>query len=160
MMNISISQDLIKPFEEATRNIYSTMLGIELSRTGQFISQDHDVKYDVSGTMGITGDVTGNIAISFPYHLACRVVSMLLGDEITEYNEMVADGVGEMINMVTGDAKRIFEERKVNFEIALPQIIEGQGHKISCNSSVPHIILQFETADKEPFAIQIAVKTD
>jgi chemotaxis protein CheX len=155
---ISVSRDFIDPVNEAVDSIFSTMLDVKAEKEGVYLTDDYAIKYDVSGIMGITGDINGNIAVSMSHDVACRAITKMLGDEMTELDDTVCDGVGELINMISGETKRICAENsKVNFDISLPAIITGYGHRIKNNSKVPTILVAYKTDIGNEFAIQLAL---
>ena len=95
-MEISVSKDLIAPFVAAVEETFSTMVGFNVQKEGVYISEIDSLEVDVSGVMGITGNINGNITISFPQQLAIRAVSSMLGDSLNSLDDTVCDGVGEL----------------------------------------------------------------
>jgi len=159
-MAISVSKDLIAPFVDAVSNVFNTMIDIQIEKQGAYLLEEHKVQYDVSGVMGITGKLSGTIAVSFPKKLSCQVVSALLGEKLETFDETVVDGIGEVVNMISGDAKRLFENNGMGFEISLPAVVVGSNHKISSKSNVPHVLIVFQTGDGDEFAVQLALQVE
>ena len=60
--------------------------------------------YDISGIIGMSGDVAGLVVISFPVATAEKVVSALTGTPMTASHADFSDAIGELVNMVSGGA--------------------------------------------------------
>jgi chemotaxis protein CheX len=110
--------------------------------------------FDVSGIIGISGEVNGCIVISFPTKIALNVGSCLLGEELTEVDGDCTDTIGEVANMIAGDAKKRFP--KTNTTISVPSVIIGS-HKVAYPSGLPIISIPCET-EAGQFAIEVALK--
>ena len=60
-----------------------------------------------------------------------------------EPEDDVIDVVGEMVNIIAGNAKSGLEQFKI--AISLPSIVEGHKHKFASMSNVPIIDIPFKT---------------
>jgi len=86
---------------------------------------------DVTGIIGMVGNkVKGSLSISFTEQAILHITNRMLGEELDEIDETVADMVGEITNMVTGGAKRMLGESGHDFDMATPTVISGANHKI------------------------------
>lgn len=157
----TVNVEFINPFIDATINTFKTMCGIDAARKKLFLKDDYAMLGDVSGVMGMAGAATGSVVISLPARLACIVVGRMLGEEPQEeLNADVCDGVGEVINMISGQAKAALVKTKYHFTISLPSVVSGAGHEISHKKGTPNIVVLFE-ADGMDFALQVClVPTD
>ena len=80
--------------------------------------------------VGLTGNKHGSLAVSFSEAAILQVVSNMFGEACKEMNDDVRDAVGEITNMICGDARRILAEHGHHFQAAIPTVIDGKGHKI------------------------------
>ena len=86
---------------------------------------------DVTGIIGMVGNkVKGSLSISFSEQAILHITNRMLGEELDEIDETIADMVGEITNMVTGGAKRMLAESGHDFEMATPTVIAGANHRI------------------------------
>ncbi len=153
----TVNVEFINPFIESTRNVFSTMCQIEASRKKLFLKDDYTMLGDVSGVMGLSGDASGSVVISLPAKLACVVVGRMLGEEpASELTADVCDGVGEVINMIAGQAKAALAETKYHFTISIPSVVSGQNHEITHKKGTPNIVVLFD-AEGQDFAIQVCL---
>ncbi len=119
-----ISIEHVNPFLKATVETFKTMLGEEPKPGKPVLNQGSGIKYDISGIIGITGDVRGSVSMSFPKETALKSISAFLGEEVTELNDDAMDAVGELANIVAGYAKKFL--RDFDISISLPTIIKGE----------------------------------
>ncbi len=153
----SVNVEFINPFIDATRNVFSTMCGMDVVRKKLFLKDDYKMLGDVSGVMGLSGTACGSVVVSLPKELACKIVTKMLGEDLgTELSPDVCDGVGEIINMIAGQAKAMLVKTKYHFTISIPSVISGHGHEISHKKGTPNIVVLFE-ADGTPFALQVCL---
>lgn len=147
----------INPFIEATLRSLEMMASITAEKTGLAVKEDLITTYDISAIIGLTGDTSGSIILSFPKHLACRIASNMLMEEMREINQSVEDAVGEIGNIVVGDARRILIQDGFSLSISVPTVVVGTGHKISRSGDVPCIAIPFYTKFGE-FEVNVGLK--
>lgn len=135
----------INPFIESTLRSLDMMAGIQAEKIGLEAKEDLITTYDISSIIGITGETSGSIIISVPEGLACKIASNMLMEEITSMNKSVEDAIGEIGNIVVGDARRSLIQDGYSLNISVPTVVVGSGHKISRSSSVPCIGIPFST---------------
>lgn len=153
----TVNVEFINPFIDATRNVFSTMMGMEVTRKKLFLKDDHKMLGDVSGVMGLTGTATGSVVVSLPKRLACIAVGRMLGEAPAEdLTPDVCDGVGEIINMIAGQAKAMLAKTKYHFTISIPSVVAGHGHEITHKKGTPNIVVLFETEGMD-FAVQVCL---
>ena len=117
---------------------------------------------DISALIGITGsNGEGMVSISFPLDLGREFISRLLSREVsTLTDEQLNDGVGEVVNMISGGAKSILsQEMNSAYKLSIPSVVRGDGHKIAgCMQGKPYLVLTFQTEDNQEFYIHVAFK--
>ena len=135
----------INPFIESTLRSLDMMAGIQAEKVGLELKEDLITTYDVSAIIGLTGETSGSIIISMPATLACKIASNMLMEEITSMNRNVEDAIGEIGNIVVGDARRSLIQDGHQLSISIPTVVIGVGHKISRSGDVPCIAIPFST---------------
>ncbi|MHC4886493.1 MAG: chemotaxis protein CheX [Planctomycetota bacterium] len=153
----SVNVEFINPFIESTKSVFKTMAGIDAERKKLYLKEDHKMMGDVSGVMGLSGDASGSVVISLPKSLAIGLVAKMLGEEPgTEITPDICDGIGEIINMISGQAKASLTKTKYHFQISIPTVVQGPEHEISHKKGTPNIAVLFEAQGQE-FLIQICL---
>lgn len=153
----TVNVEFINPFIDSTVNVLATMCQMEAKRKKLFLKDDHQMLGDVSGVMGLSGAATGSVVVSLPSKLACILVGKMLGEEPAEtMTGEVSDAVGELINMIAGQAKASLVNTKYHFSISIPSVVSGPGHEISHKKGTPNIVVLFEV-DGYDFAVQVCL---
>ncbi len=85
---------------------------------------------DITGIIGLTGEQNGSLAVSFSESCALKIVENMVGEKYDKLNQEVADAVGELTNMISGDARAQLQKLGFNFSAAIPTIVRGKDHSI------------------------------
>lgn len=136
--------EYINPFISSLTSTFSTMLNVEPRRTGMTIGDPRKRKHPISGVIGLSGRAVGTVVLNIPESLALRAASILLMEEQTEVTNEVLDAVGELTNMVAGQAKSELDQFQLS--LSLPNVITGIGHEIRFPAITPPICVSFETS--------------
>jgi chemotaxis protein CheX len=145
---------IINPFLNATVNVLKTMAFTEARAGKPYLKKDRGARGDVSGIIGITGDSQGSLSISFSESCICAIVGNMFGETITALNSEVEDAVGEITNMISGDARRELETTGIVLKAAIPTVVSGKDHVISHMTKGPSIAIPFST-DAGDFTVEI-----
>jgi len=149
-----INPALIAAFVKSTKNVLSTMVGIESTIGKPIIKVAESPSYDVSGIVGFTGEITGSVVVSFKEDCALGIVSAFTMEEYEVHTEDFADAVGELCNMIAGNAKKDFG---IEAGIGIPNVVVGKNHVISRLKEVPCVVIPCECANGE-FAVEVNIK--
>ena len=142
-----------KPFIKATISILDTMAGMAAKPGAPYVKKSHIAKGDVSAIVGVTGDKTGTIAVSFTRSCAIALVRGMLGDDIQDIMQDTQDAVGEIANMVSGQARASLAEMGIVLQGSTPTVIMGDGHLIKHMSTSPVVAIPF-TAEQGEFTVE------
>ena len=134
--------ELINPFVTSTHSVFSTMLGCTLDRGELRIASNFHPQHEISGIIGLSGDSSGSVVVSMESNVALQASAVLVGEAADEVNEFVIDTVGELTNMIAGQAK--CKLKSPSMEIALPTVIVGKNHMIRFGSDIQPITIPFE----------------
>lgn len=147
--------NIAKPFIEATRDVLSTMAMITPEAGKPYVKKDNVARGDVTGVIGITGEKNGTISVTFTKACAIAIVKNMLGGDIEDVIQDVKDAVGEMTNMISGQARRGLSEMGHVFQAATPTVIMGANHTISHVSNSPIMAVPFKTEFGE-FTVEVS----
>lgn len=137
--------ELAKPFIKAAINVISTMAFITPVAGKPFVKKNTVAQGDVTGLVGLTGEKNGSVSISFSRPCAVAIVKGMLGDYISDIMNDVRDAVGEITNMVSGQARAGLAEKGMVFQGSTPSVIMGDGHTISHMAKTPIMAIPFQT---------------
>ena len=150
-----MDSQFILPFIESVTNVFETMLQLQVQVGTPAIKPADSGSHDVSGIIGMSGDVEGTIVLGFPTTTAERAVGVFTGMEMDIAHEDFADAIGELVNMVSGGAKAKFTNRKVS--ITCPSVIVGQHHTVSGRKDIVTIHIPVE-CDLGSFSVDVSIK--
>ena len=143
-----------KPFIEAAKNVFETMVFTKLETQKPIIKKDAISRGDISAVLGLSGEMEKNgvrcqykamLVISFPYDTYFKVASAMLGETYTSYSPEIHDLGGEIVNMVMGNAKRDLKTMGYSSNMAIPSLVEGKDHSISYPSGTNIVLIPFNT---------------
>jgi chemotaxis protein CheX len=151
----------INPFLEAVVNVLKTMAFTDPKPGKPFLKKRPELlQGDITAVIGLTGSVKGSVAVSFTEAAILQAVTNMFGEQVNEINAEVEDAVGELGNMVCGDARRALERHGYNLQAAIPTVISGQGHKITHSVPGPTIVMPFTIGDSATFFVEACFESN
>ena len=150
-----MNQNYIIPFMKSVQNVFETMLQLPVQINEPTLKHENEPSYDISGIIGMNGDVNGTIVLSFPTSTAERIVSIFTGMEMDHQHEDFADAVGELVNMVSGGAKAQFTDKAVS--ITCPSVVIGQNHQIFGQKDLTCVQIPSES-DCGEFCVEVGIR--
>ncbi|MCH9007415.1 chemotaxis protein CheX [candidate division KSB1 bacterium] len=157
--------ELMQDFVDVTVDVLVTMAGMDVvSRgvreiNGNSGALEVTACMDITGLLGFSGGRKGALLMTMPEEIALKAVGGMLGMELTEVDEDVCDGVGELINVIAGGAKTKLQKKGFDFELSIPNTVIGKKHQITAPASTSRMRCDFE-ADGEGFFIEVYMKED
>jgi chemotaxis protein CheX len=145
---------LINPFINATINVLETMAFVTVTAGKPYVKKGSVASGDVTGILGLTGVANGTIAVTFEEKCILTIVSNMFGETMETLNEEIADAVGELTNMISGQARKELGGLGRVFKAAIPSVVMGQNHSIRHYADGPKIAIPFNT-DSGDFTIEV-----
>ena len=96
----------------------------------------------------------GCVVLCFPMATALKSASTFAGVELTADHEDFSDALGELANMVAGQAKAKLEG--FNISISLPSVIIGQEHVVLQSRQRPRLAIPCDSALGR-FTVEVAM---
>lgn len=158
--DVKFDMNLIKAFVEGTVDTMRVQCSLEAQvgkpyKVGE--GKDHPKDIEIVGIIGLTSKTfNGSIALCFPEKTFLGVMSGMLGDPVTEINQDIQDGAGELLNIIFGFTKRVLNKKGHEIEMAIPSVVRGKDIEVQQHSKIPPVIVPFTSPSGE-FFIKIAV---
>jgi chemotaxis protein CheX len=154
-------EQYIQPFIDVCKNVFKEFLGCELTAERPYFAGQETVdEWDLSAVIGLTGEARGAVVISMKTELALRLTGILTATEHYSLDEDVVDAIGEIINIIAGNAKKGLEEA-FRLVISLPTFIEGNKHSVKWpNSQARVICIPFNVFEKDSFFLSVAIEAE
>jgi chemotaxis protein CheX len=139
---------LLKPFIDGTIHTMKVQLKVDVKVGKPYLKSAGQTKprVDIAGIVGImsTG-LKGNICLCFPEATFLAAMERMLGEKYPSISEEIADGAGELMNMIFGFAKRVLNDGGNDLQKALPSVITGENIRITQKNNHTVIVLPFES---------------
>jgi len=137
----------VEPIFSATTRIFSDFLGIQVKEKSINVRNPLTPKFDVTAFLGISNEtMEGQVILNMSGKLALHIYQKLLGETLEELNEQVRDSVGEILNMITGNAKSEFSESHLYYHLSTPFVVVGKDQVIQNVGSTPFVSSAYWTS--------------
>ncbi len=149
-----------KPFVDAGRKVFETMISSSLETQKPYLKEGRVSTADISASLGVTGTVETDgktisyqamMVLSWPEATYLKIASAMLYEEFTEYVEEIQDVGGEISNMIMGNAKATLSTMGYTTSMAIPIVTRGKSHSINYPQGCNIIVIPIKTAHGEMF---------
>lgn len=145
-------KELENGLERAIKEITTTMLSCESELIPLSLVEKHPP--GLSAVVGFGGKISGFVAVHLSLHSACGLASSLVGMEFLEMDDMVADAMGEIVNMLAGGLKKSVSKDEDLFKISVPSIVYGDEYATHTPKSAEQVCLGIQ-AGGYSFSVQL-----
>ncbi|MBE7411453.1 MAG: chemotaxis protein CheX [Leptospiraceae bacterium] len=123
--------EFVNPFLEAATLVYRDVLGTELIRGKLRILESPAPSHELAIIVGVIGPANGEVIYSLNFDTAFKMAKKLVpslkdGEVENEYKDII----GEIANMVTGNAMSIFNATGQFIDITTPNIVETKDNSV------------------------------
>lgn len=150
-MNSNLTTDFINPVIISTSSVFEMMLDDTPRRTDLSIMNTMTPGHEVSAIVNVTGKAVGTVVLSLSRAAALEVLLRLVGEKSSIIGPQVCDAVGELANMISGNAKAKLE--KLELSLSIPDVVFGKNRSIRYPSGVVPMRLAFESG-LGPFSVE------
>ncbi|MGI6037432.1 MAG: chemotaxis protein CheX [Limnochordia bacterium] len=123
--------EYINPFYKATKDVFRIMLDLDPTHGPLQVIEDMVPGREANVAIGVTGDLTGSILYCFPKDMVLEMVRIMSGMEMKELDSFVGSALGEVANIISGNAVTYLSEHDYRCDIVPPQVIIGQTSSLS-----------------------------
>ena len=150
-------EQLISHLNDDVLEIFSTMVGggVLSSAKAETLTHFHD---SVSAMVGFAGGYNGMISINASRQQALKFTSLMLGMDVTECADDMADALGEIANMIGGSFKHHFVKDGHEVKLSTPSVISGGEYEMTVCSLPDTLTLLFQT-EQESFTVSLYLET-
>ena len=152
----SYNVDFINPLLDAVLNVLSTMAGVEVKPASPYVNRSGTAAGDITGQINIQGFARGVIALSLSKSVILKIVNNMLFENYTEINDDIADAVGELTNMISGQARSSLSEKGMTFQASTPWVVMGKGKPLDHIPAAPILSIPF-TSDDGDLVVEISL---
>jgi len=129
----------ISVMETNLRDALEEVVGATFGGSPEFVAPDESAK-GMSAIIGMSGDMSGYLALHASPEDACRIAESMLGDTYTEVDDIVCDAVGELANMLGGSLKKFSGKYGEPFRISVPTIVRGKDYETHAGKDAEQVL--------------------
>jgi chemotaxis protein CheX len=126
-----LEERYVNPFIVGAKHVFKTMLDIDLSHREPFQKTVRKSTADVTGVMGFTGDRRGTMCVSMSAPSALTIYARLLNERLGGVTPEIIDAVGELTNIISGQARKELEKESLHLVAHVPMVFVGKNVEIS-----------------------------
>ncbi len=155
-----MKDDIIKPFVDASIKVIQTMAFLVPVAGESKVWDGNELLGEVMGLIGLSNEkekIKGFMAVGFEESSIVQVVSNMLGEEFTTITSDVREAVGEIANMICGQARQGLSASGIKLQASLPSVISGKDLKLNGTEKAPLLILPFQV-EKGPFEVILCIE--
>ncbi|QDT65672.1 chemotaxis protein CheX [Calycomorphotria hydatis] len=150
-----LTAQIVNPILSATSLVFDISLGSKVRRTGLGLAGEKSSFHPFTAVIELTGAAYGTVCLNLPRRTAFLIVSQMLGKSMDKSDANVRDAVGEVVNMIAGNAKAELEQ--YDLRIGIPRIYVGSSEAIPFPAYQKPMQADF-SSDIGPFSIIFSLR--
>ncbi|GAB4558651.1 MAG: chemotaxis protein CheX [Anaerolineae bacterium] len=121
----------VNPFVIAAGEVLRSEVHTEIRRGEIKLYRSASTGNDVTTLLSLVGQVEGVVMYGMSKDMALKLVSKMLGQPVTELDELAQSGIAELGNVITGRASTLLAGEGYVSNISVPTLIIGSSVEIS-----------------------------
>ena len=146
----------LNPFIDAAIEVLKIEIGAVVARSNLTMQKSAMTSEDVTVLISMVGQIQGVVLYGMPIKTGLAIVSRMMDQEFTEFDNLAQSGVAELGNVISGRASIKLSEAGFITNISPPTMITGRGVQIS-TLDFPRIVVPF-TSDVGDFTVHLALR--
>lgn len=127
--------EYIDPFADATVRVFQTILGPDVERGDFTLLRSDRLEGDVAIVINVTGESEGSVLLNMARVTALSVGNVVNGRPADTAGEIDFDALGEIANMVSGNATSALNDLGFSLQIT-PPVVAGPGDRTVSTENV------------------------
>lgn len=119
-----MSEALYRPFLQATQHVFALMLDLNDVHDEPAVKKTTNPD-TIEVSIGVKGDLSGQVVYSFPYETCLNMVNIMSGMEISEVDEFVTSAISEIANIISGNVMTLLTGENLTCDILPPKLVTG-----------------------------------
>ena len=150
-------EEYVNSFLVPAQLVWRKELGQELTvKSAEVVSHQFTTE-DLTAIIGVSGRLEGNVLYGFPQDSAFKVVSTMIGEDVDDLRtDLALSALGEIANMITGNAATHLAQAGYPCQISPPVIVEQRGCRFTIMGS-NQILVSF-TSPLASLSVRISLR--
>ncbi len=152
-----MKEEFVNSFLAPAKLVWEKELGHSLDLAhAQMVDQQFTTD-EVTVIIGVSGRLEGNVLYGFSETTALAVVGVMLDEPVDKFNDEIGlSALGEIANMITGNAATRLAQAGYPCQISPPVIIEPVGTRFTTTGG-PQILVTF-SSQLGPLSVRISLQ--
>ena len=115
-----MKEEYVNAFLTPAVHVWEKELGVKLVLSGAEQAASQYTTNELTAVIGISGQLEGNVLYGFSQECAKTIAGKMIGQEILEMDELSLSAIGEIANMITGNAATLLANMGAACDITPP----------------------------------------
>jgi chemotaxis protein CheX len=152
-----VREQLLEPFIAAARLTLAEMAGTGAAVRAVYRTRQPRVDGDTTVMLGLTSGPVGALVLGFPGRTAAALAGRVLAGVVEGPDEgMVRDCMGEIANVLAGQAKALLLGTPYHFSLSTPTVLSRAEHEVRSHPEADCLVVAF-ASDVGDFALQLCL---
>jgi len=148
--------EYVSPFVTGAVKVAEQLFGI-IPERGQLSARPEVFTTEqLNVVCGITGPVEGQVIYGMRMDTAHRIASLMIGQEVTEFDALAASAIAELGNMICGSSMQNLSQAGFICDITPPTIIRGTNVRIT-SLDIPTLVVPIILKDVGTIEINLSL---
>ena len=137
-----MKEEWVNSFLAPAKMVWEKEMGATLEVVSAEVTANQFTTDDLTVIIGVSGRLEGNVLYGFSEDSAQSIVGVMMGEPVTSINdELALSAIGEIGNMITGNAAARLAQLGYTCSISPPVMINPAGSRFT--TVVPQILVKF-----------------
>lgn len=117
-----MKEEFANAFMAPAQLVWESQLSQPLKLLEAKVISEYEAPENVTAVIGVTGQLQGNVLYEFENTTGLAVASTMMGEELDEHDEISMSALGELANMISGNAATKLSEQGILCDITPPEV--------------------------------------
>ena len=151
-----MKEEYVNSFLVPARLVWKKELGDDLEVASAEVVSHQFTTDAITAIIGVSGRLEGNVLYGFTEESGQKVVSTMVGEQVEDIrNDLGLSALGEIANMITGNAATQLAQAGYPCQISPPVVVEPKGSRFTIKGT-SQILVTF-TSSHGPLSVRISL---
>ena len=142
-----LDSEILNPFLQAASAVILSLLGEKPEKESvELTGIANGFGRDIAVIIGMAGGIYGRVVVVLKEEVARRIASEMIEDKVDEMTDVSYSAIGEMGNMIAGNASIELAEKGYACELTPPTVLSGKELRISKLKDIQMLTVSYKTS--------------
>ena len=123
---------IVNPFLIAAYDVFKKLFSVEIRKGAVILKENPTASYEIAIIIGVSGHkYTGVVVYSMKKTTAINLINSFDSDfKVDSADETFPDALGEVANIISGNAVSEFSQNNIMLKITTPSVIIGEAFEV------------------------------